>query len=134
MPVFSHFALQKALYQQLTDDAPLMALITDVYDNVPENAGFPYVIIGDMAGADWSSKTTCGMDFSVNIYVFSREGGRKETSEIMEHVYQLLHEADLDVEDQALVMLRFVSSVITRESDGRTCRGMLRFKALLQAL
>ncbi len=134
MSMFSHFSLQKALYELLTGDTALMNLITGVHDKVPENAQFPYVMIGDIACADWASKTTSGMECNALLTVYSREGGRRQAMQIMERLYLLLHDVDMAVEDQELVMIRFMFSTIHLEGDDETYRGAMRFKALLQSI
>ncbi|MFO0389890.1 MAG: DUF3168 domain-containing protein [Alphaproteobacteria bacterium] len=133
MTIFSHFSLQKAIYELLTGDTALMNLITGVHDKVPENAQFPYVMIGDIACADWASKTTSGMECNALLTVYSREGGRRQAMQIMERLYALMHDADMGVDNHTLVMMRFASSAITLESDGETYRGMMRYKVLLQS-
>ena len=46
MANFSHLPLQKAVYEALTSDTGLMALITGIYDRPVQNTSFPYVTIG----------------------------------------------------------------------------------------
>lgn len=129
---FNHFPLQKAIYQALTADAALMGLVTNVYDRPPQNSAFPYVTLGDATARDWSSKTTTGVEHTIALRVWGREGGRKEASLIMERIHTLLHQANLSVTGHTLVMIRFVSSDITLENDGWTYQGAMRFQALLQ--
>lgn len=133
MSMFSHFSLQKAIYELLTGDTTLMNLITGVHDKVPENAQFPYVMIGDITCADWASKTTSGMECTMLLTIYSREGGRRQATQIMERLYALMHDANMDVDNHTLVMMRFASSAIVLESDGETYRGMMRYRVLLQS-
>lgn len=132
MPAVNHFSLQKALYETLTGDVTLMDLITDIYDRVPDAADFPYVTVGSLRARDWSSKTHTGMEYTVQINVWSREGGRKESADIMGRIYTLLHDQPLTVEGQTLISIRFVSSDILLEKDGWSYHGILQFTALLQ--
>lgn len=133
MSVFSHYPLQKALYQTLSSDSSLMALVTGIFDHVPQAAVMPYITLGNAAGHDWSSKTSQGMEQQPVIHIWSRNGGRKETALIMERIHTLLHDAAITVVGQNLVSLRFVSSDIMLKDDGYTYQGQMRFRALLEA-
>ena len=132
MADFSHFALQKAIYETLTADSTLMALVEGIYDRVPQDCAFPYISIGEAKIADWSTKTTTGTEQLISLYVCSREGGRKQAATIMERIHTLLHNASPAVDGQALISLRFVGSSIELESDGWTYRGMVQLRALLE--
>ena len=131
MTVFSQFPLQKAIYELLHGDSILMGLVTGVYDRPVQGTVFPYITFGSFEAQDWSSMTNAGMAFLVNLEIWSREGGHKQAAVIMERLHGLLHDANLSVEGQTLVDLRFVGSAIVLEDDGSTYRGMVRLRALL---
>jgi len=133
MGSFSHWPFQQAVYQALTGDASLMALVSNVYDRVPENAVFPYVTIGDAVGRDWSTTTSAGMEYRLALQLFSRGGGRKQAAGIMERLYAVLHDATLTVTGQTLVLLRYESSAIRLEDDGVTHRGVFVLRALIES-
>ncbi|MDE3061210.1 MAG: DUF3168 domain-containing protein [Pseudomonadota bacterium] len=133
MANFSHLPLQEAVYTALTGDSTLMALITGVYDRPPEGTVFPYVTLGESVGADWSNAGTVGMEHVFSVRVWSRQGGRKEAATIMERLHTLLHEANLTVTGQTLVMMKFSASQITLENDGWTYQGIMKFQTYLQA-
>lgn len=133
MSNFSHHSLQKAIYQTLTDDITLMAMITGVFDYVPQDIVHPYITLGNAEIADWSSKTTNGTAQIVALYVFSRSAGRKQAADIMERIYTLLHQVGIAVSGQTLVMMRFINSEITQEADGLSYKGAMKFRALLQS-
>lgn len=133
MPVFNHYPLQKTIYQTLTGNGTLMALINGVFDRPPQGTPMPYITIGESHSQDWSSKTTSGVEHLLTIHVWSREGGRKEAALIMESIHTLLHQANLTVEGHSLVLIRYISSDITLENDGYTYHGNIRFRALLEA-
>jgi hypothetical protein len=134
MSNFSHLSLQKAVYQHLSGDTALMALVEGVYDRPPQGSAYPYITLGDIAVADWSTKTTEGFETLLTLQVWSRGGGRKEAALVAERVYALLHRANLSVSGHALVFLRFAAGDIELLDDGVTYHGRLRFRALLQAL
>lgn len=133
MANFSHYPLQSAIYQALTTNTPLMALITGVYDRPPQGTLYPYVTLGQFSGSDWSTKTSTGMEYIVPLHVWSRQGGHKEAATIMESLHTILHQASLTVTGQTLVMIRFSSSDIVLENDGFTYQGVMKFNAYLEA-
>lgn len=133
MSGFSHLPLQKAIYQLLTNDSALMGLVDGIYDRPPQSSAFPYITLGESNCADRSTKTTTGLEQTVMLHVWSREGGRAQVAGIMERMQTLLYDASMTVEGQTLVMIRFQSSSITLEDDGWTYQGLMRFMALLEA-
>lgn len=110
-----------------------MALVDGVYDRVPDDADFPYVTLGDIGIRDWSGKTFSGSQCSLQLHIHSREGGRKQSMEIMERLYSLLHDNNISVSGQNMVMMRFLSSDIVLEQDGWSYHGNMRFSLLLQS-
>ncbi|MBY0408238.1 MAG: DUF3168 domain-containing protein, partial [Rickettsiales bacterium] len=65
MAGFGQYPLQKAIFQVLNADVPLLALVGGLYDRPPQGAAFPYVSFGRWEGQDWSSATTRGMAVTV---------------------------------------------------------------------
>ena len=130
---FSHYPLQQAIYQKLTGDATLMALITGVFDRTPQDTNFPYISIGESAAHDWSNLGTTGTAHVLTLHVWSREGGRKQAAQIMERLYTLLHQGTLTVSGQSFVSMHFTASDIGMESDGWTYQAKMHFSVLLQS-
>lgn len=133
MTAFSQLPLQAAIYQTLTGDTTLMALVKSIFDRAPQGSEFPYITIGDSVANDWSAKTFAGTEQMTTLHIWSQEGGHKETATIMDRIYQLLHDASLTVTGNTLIMIRLISSTVMLEMDGSTYHGTMRFRALLQA-
>jgi hypothetical protein len=122
-------ALQKAIYTRLAGDAALAALVaTRLYDNVPGDAGFPYLALGENETRDWPG----GTEHRLALHAFSRSGGRAEAKRIMGAVNAALHDASLMLEGHELVNLRFLDGTTRREADGMTWRGTIRFRAVTE--
>ncbi len=132
MAAIGHQALQKSIYEKLTEDSELLALISGVFDHVVEGAQMPYVVIGDIQSRDWSSKSTSGSQMLTTLHVFSRGYGRKQASLIMDRIYELLHKGTLTLEGFALVAMRFEFGDVLLEADGITYHGLLRFRAFME--
>lgn len=126
-------ALQKAVHAALSADAALAALIAArIYDNPPDDAGFPYLTLGENEMRDWSTGESRGAEHLLSLHAFSRRGGRREAKEILAAVGARLHDAALTLEGHALVNLRLRDSETRREPDGTTWRGTIRFRAVTE--
>lgn len=125
------FALQTAIYTALSSDTALSNMITGVYDDVPEGTAYPYVVIGEDTAINNGTKTLDGLQYTVTLHAWSQYRGRKEVKEIMARVYEILHNADLSVNNASLVNIRqeFTDSVV--DADGITRHGVMRFRAVV---
>lgn len=126
------FALQKAVYAALTEDATLMAMVSGVHSHVPERTAFPYIVIGEGVVKDHSTKTGEMEEITATVFVFSRARGSKETLDIMARVKELLDDAALVLTGYSLVYLRFVNAEVTQAREVLTWQGVLTFKALVE--
>lgn len=126
-------ALQKAIYARLSSDAALAALVAArIYDNVPGDAGFPYMTLGEAQVSDWSTGDSEGAEHRLAFHAYSRSGGRAEAKDILGAINGALHDAGLTPEGAQLVSLRFLDAETRREPDGTTWRGTIRFRALTE--
>ena len=77
-------ALQAAVVAALGADAGVSALVgTRIYDVPPREVTFPYVTIGPANVTDWSTSTEAGAEHRLELHIWSRQRGKKETYEIM---------------------------------------------------
>ena len=129
---FCQLQLRKAIYDALTADASLNALVAGIHDSVPAETSFPYIVLGEIQGRDWSTKTTSGARLLITVDVYSRYLGQKEASDIMERIKTLIHQAPLVLTGYTLVMIRYDLSDIELENDGLTYHGRMRFLALVE--
>jgi hypothetical protein len=126
-------ALQKALHARLAGDAALAALVgARIYDNPPDDAGFPYLTLGENARRDWSTGESRGAEHFLSLHAFSRRGGRSEAKAVLAAVAGALDEAALTLEGHALINLQWQDSETRREADGRSWRGTIRFRAVTE--
>ena len=108
-----------------------MAMVTGVFDHVPQGTAYPFVTLGEGSVRDFSNLAQQGTEHTITIRVWSREAGRKQASAIMERIVTLLNSASLTITGQTLHSLRFTSSNIVLQDDGLTYRGSLTFRALV---
>ena len=126
------FALQSTIYSTLNNDNTLTnTLGAGVYDEVLENATYPFVSLGEETAVDYSTKDLDGGEFTINIHVWSQYKGAKQAKEIMDRIHDLLHDSSLSVSGFNLANLRFEFSDILRDPDGITRHGVMRFRAII---
>jgi len=126
------FALQTTIYSTLSNDNTLTnTLGAGVFDEVVENASYPFVALGEETAIDYSTKDLDGGEFTINIHVWSQYKGAKQTKEIMDRIHDLLHDSSLSVSGFNLANLRFEFSDILRDPDGITRHGVMRFRAII---
>lgn len=119
-------AFQKAVYARLTA-APYHLT---VYDNVPDDATFPYVVIGEDTIIDWSFVGVRGEELTLLLHVWSRSAGRAECKQMLEQIKTALHEQELALETGHNTLTRFAFEETLLDEDGRTWHGVIRFRAL----
>lgn len=127
MTHFICFDTQKAVYEQLTGDSALMALITGVYDAVPPSAEYPYVTIGESHTSDRSTATTEAYEQMTTLHIYSRARGRKAVAEIMQKLHASLHGVNLVMDDHDMYDCHYVDNEIFLQPDGLTYEGQIRF-------
>ncbi|HEX4301544.1 MAG TPA: DUF3168 domain-containing protein [Rhizomicrobium sp.] len=129
------WALQQAIFATLAASDAVRDAVGDpprIFDAVPRGSAFPYIVIGDDRESDWSTATEPGSAHALTVHIWSRAAGRRETRLAAEAVVDALNGAELTIDGQALIDLRWLESESNRESDGETVHAQLRFKALLE--
>lgn len=135
------YELQTALYQRLTGFTALTDLLAGdprfsatpaVYDHVPQDAEYPYIVIGEDFALDWDTDTTTGSDTEITIHTWSRFRGRGETKKIQRQIYNALHRHDLLVTGADTVTVEFEDSRTLLDEDGLTRHGATTFRVLLE--
>lgn len=124
------FALQSSIYTALNVSAITSTLACGVYDEVIEGNSYPFITLGEETAIDYSTNNLVGAETTINIHIWSRYKGSKQTKEIMDKVHDLLHDVSLSVSGVNLINLRFEYSDIMRDPDGITRHGVMRFRAI----
>jgi hypothetical protein len=127
-------ALRAAIYQALVADAALSAALggARVYDEVPRDAAFPYVTLGDARISDASGDDGPTQEHQLTLHAWSRQGGHKQAHVITGALLQALDDVALQPSGHRLVNLRFALADIRREADGRTYHALVRFRAVTE--
>lgn len=124
--------VQQGLYGKLANDGVLMAMITDIFDQVPERSPFPYMVIGDGDQQALATDVQLGSNVSIRLRAYSRKPSRKEVLLIMDRVYALLHHGTLMLAESEVASIR-VSNASTRLlSDTKTIEGTMDAELLIR--
>lgn len=127
----NYYSLQKAIYEKLTSSTVLMALVSGIFDHVPQSSAFPYITIGEVVIHDFANLLKAGNDYQLNINIWSREAGHKQIADISEIIYGLLHNGNLAVAGKNLLIMRVVSNNMQLENDGATYKVSLKLQVVL---
>lgn len=123
--------VQKALVAAIKGNGAVAALIgTRVYDEVPQDAVFPYVSIADMLGEP-AVETISGEGFEVlaSVHIWSRARGAVEARQIAAAIVNVLNNAALTLDTKTCVMTRLAGQ-LNREFDARTTQIIQRWQVV----
>ncbi|WP_028977411.1 DUF3168 domain-containing protein [Sporolactobacillus terrae] len=74
--------VQDAVFQRLANDPGLSAVVTGIFDKVPETKNFPYVVLGRCYATPYRTKSTDGERIELTLDIWSGDNGKKETIDI----------------------------------------------------
>lgn len=126
------YELQQALYDALKGNiGPEVG--PRVYDNVPTNASFPYVTIGD--GQVLPDKADCvdGTEHFPQIDVWSRAVGYPEAKMISNNIVTLLDDKPPIMEGYVAVIFQLENIQYLRDPDGLTRHVAMTFHTRIEA-
>lgn len=124
--------LQKGLFAELSGDATLSAAVTGIFDHVPQEQTFPYVLIGEAVAEDFDDDSTEGFDVECTIHVWTRSyRGRAEAKEAQALIHGLLHRKPVAVTGADTVETIVIATETFRDPDGLTTHGVQRVRVIL---
>lgn len=135
--------LGRACLDALRADATIAGYVgANVYDRVPEkqdgtpNVASPYISLGPTTAAEDSPECIDGLEVAVQFDVWSWGEGEAYASaqcrEISGRVRKVLNRAELELADNALVVLEHRFTQILRDPDGITNHGVVQFLGLVE--
>jgi len=112
--------LQQAVYAVLSTDSALLTLVSSIYDEVPENKSFPYLVIGDVTETPMDTFARKGRIAVITVSIYSMQKGFKESLLIADRVDTLLNRNSfpLNTYDTVYTMYKMLST--QRMGDGLT--------------
>ncbi len=125
--------LQKAIFQRLSSDSTLSGMVTGVFDQVPENQPYPYVVIGEPNELPFDTKNTFGEEISLVIHVWSKYPGKKEAYNILGACQQALAKK-LTVDGFRLLKVDRAGKQVFDDIDPVIKHGVLRMRYTISKL
>lgn len=122
------FDIQRAVFARLADQ-----LTVPIFDDVPQGAPMPYVVIGEDDSEPWDTDDSLGLDTDITIHVWSEYSGRKEVKDIMGQIYAALNRHELAVDGMHTVDCIFEYQDSFLDPDGVTRHGVIRFRLTTEA-
>jgi len=107
-----------------------------VFDDIPKQESFPYLVMGEITARDWSAKSEPGQEVYSTIHIWSQYGGRKEADVMADDVLQALTLSLLDLSPDFRAVLDgddiFDSYDLIIDIDGITRHGILKLRYLIE--
>ncbi len=142
-------AIEQAIYTKLRADVSLGALLANsildgdagkaVYDRAPQSnlselasGVFPFVVIGDDTAAEFDDDDTEGQETTLTLHAWSRYAGKKEVKQVLDAIYNALHDKPLTVTGQIVIFIFFEFMETIADPDGLTQHGVIRFRITTQ--
>ena len=123
-------ALQKGVFLLLSTKQT-----TPIYDDVPEDAVFPFITLGAFTDKQTGNKTADIHDISLQIHVWSEYEGKQEVNEIANDITAVLTSWPLDLSaDGFNVMSQDVDFFEAFPEEAAGYHGVLTFVAKIQNL
>lgn len=114
-------AVQRAVLRALT--IALAGRDVPVFDHVPHGQGFPFVELGTMQVLTVDATEAEGYEIIFYLTVWSAYRGQAEVLEILQLIYNALHDQNLALEHGPLVLSRLTEQRTDRDADGVTYMG-----------
>ena len=114
--------LQKSIYTAVS------AVGYSTYDDVPTDAVYPYVVIGDDTLVDDSADDTQGLNATVTVHSFSSYRGKAEIKKIQDDIFTALDRVALPITGYVVLdcLQEFAQTFL--DQDGITRHGVQRFR------
>ncbi len=111
------FNVQGAIFGALAVSSEMQGLLGNpprLFDHVPPGAVFPYVTFGALHVQPYDTKTEIGFEQIVTLNIWSRYRGSKETKDILQALYDVLHRASLSVSGEVFCSANFTAPMWRR--------------------
>ena len=105
-----------------------------LYDEPPLDPVFPYATLGRVESRPADASGIDALEHVVTLHVWSRHSGRAEAVDAVAALRKALHDTALTVAGRRLVFALVQFTDVFRASDGRTTHGVVRLRALTEAI
>jgi hypothetical protein len=124
--------VQKALYALLAGDTALKGMVSGVYDQVPEDAAFPYVTLGETVETPDNDHDQFGRQNLVSLHVWTRARGHLAGKEITGRLVELIDHQRLAVPGHRVAAQRYEGSQPFKDPDPEIRHVVARFRIITE--
>ncbi|MFN7115017.1 MAG: DUF3168 domain-containing protein [Alphaproteobacteria bacterium] len=130
--------LQAALHTHLAQNTALCALLAagagSLYDAVPRDAAFPYIVIGAMQARPEDTQTHKAYDVSLRLHCYSRGEGQREVKRILSALSDAMQNGAINIAGHLLVLCRETGSAAVIETDGETRHATADYRLIVEPM
>jgi len=119
-------------YADLTDLLAQYQGVAAIFDDVPQDADFPYVVIGEDTGLPWDDDVDTGIEGTLMIHSWGRAAGRREIKLIQNEIYNALHRNSFFTDSGRAIECVCEMADSFMDPDGITRHGVQRFRMIMQ--
>lgn len=120
--------IQQAVYQRASADSALAALVTGVFDDVPESQAHPYVKLGEAMETPRNTSTEFGREVVITLHVWDRYRGFARCLAIADRLTQLFDHQPMTVAGHRVVSVRHEFNQTLRDPDPEIRHVPVRFR------
>jgi hypothetical protein len=127
--------IQKVIAVRLREDAELMSLLAGygVYDEVDEDASYPYVVVGEAWSTPDNTQSRFGWQTVTTVHVWSESLGTFEVLPIVRRVMQLLDHQPMILPHHHVPGVNYEFHQILRDHTPQKLRhGIVRFRVFTE--
>jgi len=127
---------QEAFFNALNGDTTLQTLLGGagkIFDSVPDNTAFPYVVLNIKPWTDRGNHVSEGLTADPIIHVFyqSPNRGDLKVQNIQARIDALIHKIDISITGWTIISLRRTTLDILIDPDNVTLHGIQIYKLLI---
>ena len=127
--------IQGAIIAKLKASTALVsAAAGGIYDSVPQNAAYPFVVVGEDRHTDESTDTGIRRRVRVQIDTWSRFRGREEVKNLQYLIELALNRATLSLTGYEFIGMHFMSSDSFVDIDELTRHGVQEFEIIIKRI
>lgn len=120
--------LQGAMFARIKADVPLNTAVGGrVYDEVPEAATYPYVVLGEGVETPDNEVAAFASRVAATLHVWSSYRGFREALDLAGHLIRLFDRQPLTVPGRNVVAVRHEQTITMRDPDSDVRHVVVRF-------
>jgi hypothetical protein len=116
----------------LNSDSELRALVTGIFDEVPEGQVHPYVVLGEAFETPDNTHDTFGREVVITLHTWSRYRGYAEVLRITDRIITLLDHQPLSITGHNVIAVRHEFAQTLRDPDPEIRHVPIRFRVVTE--